>query len=258
MDKKVVFFDIDGTLLNENNVIPESTKNAIKELQKKDNIFVAIATGRAPLHLREISSQLGIDSYVSFNGSYVVFNGEVLSSNPLAKKEMLELEARARENGHPMVFLNESDIYANVSDHPAILSSMGSLNLPHPDKHESFHHDNSIYQALLFVDKNEESFYSTNHAFFDYVRWHERAIDVLPSGGSKAKGIENMLKELNIDKKDAFAFGDGLNDLEMLQYVGCGIAMGNAVEEAKKAADIVTDHVNDDGIYKGLVKVGLL
>lgn len=188
----------------------------------------------------------------------MVFNGEVIYERPLLKNELLELEQVALRNEHPMVFLNEKELFANTPDHESIHEGMGSIKLVHPPFHETFHHDNKIYQALLFVEEQEGRWYERNQTQFDFVRWHEKSLDVLPPGGSKAEGIKSMLQSLEVPEKDAVAFGDGLNDIEMLEYVGCGVAMGNGVEEAKQAADFVTASVEEDGIYKGLVHVGLL
>ncbi|WP_096435603.1 Cof-type HAD-IIB family hydrolase [Alteribacter populi] len=256
-ENKVVFLDIDGTILNDEKEIPESTREAVKKLQD-NGINVAIATGRAPFMFQYLLEELAIDSFVSFNGSYVVYKGETIFDTPLETNRLLHLENDALEKGHPMVFLDSETGRANHSDHPFIHNSMGSLKMDHPPHDPQFHLSKNIYQALLFCESETEKHYYTNHLDFDYVRWHEKAIDVLPPGGSKAKGIEEMLKKLGIPVENTYAFGDGLNDLEMLKYVGCGVAMGNAVPEAKKVADHETDHVGDDGIHKGLVSLGLI
>lgn len=82
MEKKIVFFDLDGTVLNEDKQILESTKTAIRLLQDK-GVYTAIATGRVPLMFDWILEELNIDSYVSTNGQYVVFEGKEIYSNPL-------------------------------------------------------------------------------------------------------------------------------------------------------------------------------
>ena len=202
--------------------------------------------------------QLAIDSYVSFNGSYVVFEGDVISKKPLSTEKLKELEELALEKGHPMVFLDHLTGRSNKENHPHIQDSIGTLKLPYPPKDPTFYHERDIYQALLFCQQHEESHYELHQEHFDFVRWHDVSTDVLPLGGSKARGIEELLKLVQIPKENSFAFGDGLNDVEMLQYVGTGIAMGNAVNEAKEAADIVTADVDNDGILLGLKKVGLL
>lgn len=257
MEKRAVFLDIDGTILDEEKNIPDSTKRAVQLLQEQQ-IPVVIATGRAPQHFKELRRELSIDSYVCFNGSYVVFNGEVVYERPLSKPDLLQLEQEALKNEHPMVFLNEKELYANTPDHDAIHEGMASIKLEHPPFHDKFHHDNKIYQALLFVEEQEGRFYEKTQPQFDFVRWHEKSIDVLPPGGSKAEGIKQMLTSLQIPEKNAVAFGDGLNDIEMLQFVGCGVAMGNGVEVAKQVAYMVTAAVEEDGIYYGLVQLGLI
>lgn len=83
-------------------------------------------------------------------------------------------------------------------------------------------------------------------------------MDVAPANGSKAVGIREMLKRLDFNIEDAYAFGDGLNDIEMLQEVGTGVAMENGRDEVKAIADFVTDSVDNDGVLKGLQRLGLL
>ncbi|SDY78631.1 hypothetical protein SAMN05421736_103300 [Evansella caseinilytica] len=256
-EKKVVFLDIDGTILNDSKEIPKSTKTAVSRLHEQ-GIHVAIATGRGPTMLQAIMKELGMTSYVSFNGSYVVLNGDVVYTEPLSKNKMIELELSAKQQGHPMVFLSEKDMYANHEDHPFIHEGMGSLKQAYPEYHATFHRENDIYQALLFLEEKDTEWAEVTHDHFDYVRWHKKAVDVLPKGGSKAKGIQEMLKVMKVSPENTYAFGDGLNDIEMLQYVGTGVAMGNAVPEAKQAAKFVTKHVEEDGVYHGLLELGLL
>jgi hydroxymethylpyrimidine pyrophosphatase-like HAD family hydrolase len=90
------------------------------------------------------------------------------------------------------------------------------------------------------------------------VRWHPLSTDVLPSGGSKARGIREIIDRLGFTSEDVYAFGDGLNDIEMLRFAGNGIAMGNAPGAVKRAVKYVTEDVNNNGISHGLELVGLL
>ncbi len=258
MGEKVIFFDIDGTLVDDDKVIPPSTIEALAALKDQKDIHIVIATGRAPFMFSTIAKELGISSYVSFNGSYVVFNGEVIYKNPLKKGNLMELEQLALQKGHPMVFLDHSTGRSNEDNHPHIMESIGTLKLPYPPKDLMFYHDREVYQALLFCEEKHDKHYHEVYSHFDYVRWHPLSTDVLPLGGSKARGIDEMLKRLNIARENTFAFGDGLNDIEMLDYVGTGIAMGNAVYEAKQVANFVTEEVSKDGIFLGLKEIGLI
>ncbi|NEU29530.1 Cof-type HAD-IIB family hydrolase [bacterium LRH843] len=256
-ERKVVFFDIDGTLLNKNLKLPESTKEAIFALQEK-GIDVVIATGRAPFMFKQLREELKIESYISFNGSYVVVEGEVIMDTPLATEQLIKLEQIAEKSNHSMVFLDHLGAVANRENDPFISESFGGLNEPYPSVKKSDYHHRNIYQALLFCEEHEEKDYLINHKYFDYVRWHKYSLDILPGGGSKARGIERVLRHLSASVVNSYAFGDELNDLEMLDYVGTGIAMGNGRDEVKAVANYTTKHVDEDGIYHGLKYVGLL
>ncbi|WP_269461274.1 HAD-IIB family hydrolase [Brochothrix thermosphacta] len=118
--------------------------------------------------------------------------------------------------------------------------------------------DNEIYQMMLFADDSHDMSYNAAFENYRFVRWHDQSMDVIPANGSKADGIKALLSELNIAIENAYAFGDGMNDYEMLQAVGCGVAMGNGKEALKKVADYITDHVDEDGIMKGLKHLNLI
>ncbi|MDQ0217253.1 Cof-type HAD-IIB family hydrolase [Peribacillus cavernae] len=249
---KIVFFDIDGTLLDDEKKLPASTKAAIKELQE-NGTFVAIATGRAPFMFDYIREELDIDTFVSYNGQYVVFENQVIYRNPLSESQLGQLHKEAaNHNNTPMVFMTEKTMKASVQHHERIETAMGSLHFPHPEKDETFYLGREIYQSLLFCKEEEQKLYDGQYDKFRFIRWHDDCIDVLPKGGSKAEGIRVLMDKAGFKLEDVYAFGDGLNDVEMLETAGHGIAMGNAVDEVKKYADYVTDHVAADGIYNGL------
>lgn len=257
MNKKIVFFDIDGTLLDLKKQIPPSTKRAIEKL-KNNGVNIAIATGRAPFMFEDIRKELGIDSFVSFNGQYVVFEGETIYNNPLGQDELVKLYKKTQENSYPMVFMNESKMRASEADHPLITESLNSLQFSYPEVDPGFFKNNKIYQALLFCESDQEEQFVKKHDAFHYIRWHDYSCDVLPGGGSKAVGVEKLMEATGLTKANSYAFGDGLNDLEMIQEIGTGIAMGNAVPELKQVADFITDDVEHDGIVNGLKRFNLI
>jgi Cof subfamily protein (haloacid dehalogenase superfamily) len=257
-EQSVIFFDIDGTLLNHNKELPSSTKKAIFQLKEKGHI-VAIATGRAPFMYEELRQELEIDTFVSYNGQYVVLNGEVLYTNPLNISALEKLTAAALENNHPVVFMDHEDMKANVPDHPHIKESIDTLKITRFPTHDPHYYvGREMYQTLLFCPEGEEQQYEEEFHDFDFIRWHPVSVDVLPKGGSKAKGIEKIVQKLGFPEDRQFAFGDGLNDIEMLMSVKNSVAMGNAEEVVKSAAKHVTKSVEDDGILHGLQMVGLL
>ncbi|MFZ3588118.1 Cof-type HAD-IIB family hydrolase [Bacillus sp. DJP31] len=254
---KLIFFDLDGTLLNHNKQIPTNTIKAIESLRSAGH-FVAIATGRAPFMFKEIRENLSIDTFISFNGQFVVHENEPIFKNPLKKSTLQRLHVESNESGHPLVFMDHLTMKASSGDHPHIHESLGTLHFTHPEVDPLYYVDNDIYQTLLFCKSVDEMPYVGSYSDFHFIRWHKYSTDVLPHGGSKAKGIEVMMKKLGFQREDVIAFGDGLNDLEMLEFAGTGVAMGNGVQKAKEIANIVTKSVDEDGIVYGLEMLKLI
>lgn len=257
-EQKVIFFDIDGTLLDHDKKIPASTKQAVFALKEK-GYDVAIATGRAPFMFSDLREELQIDSYVSYNGQYVVFRGEVIYTNPLSKEALQSLTDLALNHENPIVYMDHLDMKANVPHDDLITTSIGTLKIHHTlgyDPH--YYKERDIYQALLFCQEHEEAYYESLFSSFDLIRWHPYSCDVVPAGGSKAKGIAKLTERLGIAPEHQYAFGDGLNDVEMLRTVPNSVAMGNAVPEAKAAAKHQTKLVDEGGIAHGLKMLGLL
>lgn len=254
---KIVFFDIDGTLLDDDKNLPSSTKAAVKALQE-NGIYTAIATGRGPFMVTQVINELDIDSYVAFNGQFVVFEKEVIYKNPFNPTELKRFASEANKRNHPLVYMSEKTLKGNVEKDKRIADSMASLQLVHPDVDPDYYVKEDIYQTLLYAKEDEEEYLSAFEDIYTFIRWHKEAMDVVPKGGSKAEGIKILIERLGFKMEDVYAFGDGLNDIEMLKTVGTGVAMGNAHEAVKLHADIVTERVENNGIAVGLKKVGLL
>ena len=111
---------------------------------------------------------------------------------------------------------------------------------------------------MCFVDNDEEKELMKVMPHCISARWHPLFCDVSPIGGTKQNGIDKFLEHYHIDLSETMAFGDGGNDIQMLNHVAVAIAMGNANDEVKAVADYVTDDVDNDGITKALRHFGLL
>ncbi|WP_419888440.1 Cof-type HAD-IIB family hydrolase [Neobacillus niacini] len=257
-ERSIIFFDIDGTLLTHDKELPLSTKEAIFKLKELGH-EVAIATGRAPFMFEDLRKELEINTFVSYNGQYVVYRGEVLYTNPLKISSLEKLTAAALKNNHPVVFMDHEDMKANVPEHAYIKESIDTLKINVFPTHDPLYYKGrELFQTLLFCPEGEEKQYEQVYTDFDFVRWHPVSVDILPSGGSKAKGIEKIVEALDIPVERQYAFGDGLNDMEMLSTIHNSVAMGNAEESVKAVAKYVTKSVEDNGITHGLQMVGLL
>nr|WP_106783938.1 Cof-type HAD-IIB family hydrolase [Lysinibacillus timonensis] len=254
---KILFFDIDGTLYNSKKEIPKSSKEAITKA-RNNGYEVAIATGRAPFMIQEIIEELQIDTYVTFNGQYVVYKGKVIFTDGVPKEQLSEIIQFGQERNHPVVFIDDQKMIASVSDHDFIEKSLNTLKHPYPTIDPLFYEMNKVYQTLIFMEEKDESVYMEKFPYVQFVRWHPFSCDIIPKDGSKARGIHRILEKMNIPLSDVFAFGDGLNDIEMLQAVGTGVAMGNAHDKVKAVADIITDHVDQDGLAKVMKELKII
>lgn len=259
MTKKLIMFDIDGTLLDHEKQLPASAKEAVYALKEKGH-EVAIATGRAPYFIKDIREELEIDSFVCFNGQYVEMESEPIYKNPIDKMLLAELLRKANIYDHPLVYMGGDALRSTVEKHSEVEESFGTLDIgvSNPEMDPYYFNEKEIYQTLLYCKESEESMYREAFPALTFIRWHEFALDVLPAGGSKANGIEQFMKRQGFQKEDVYAFGDNLNDVEMLQFVGHGVAMGNAPQSVKDVARYITKDVDQGGIRYGLEMVGLL
>lgn len=257
-DKKLIFFDIDGTLYNSDKKVPAKAQEAILKLKDEGHI-VAIATGRGPFMFKELRESLGIETYISYNGQYIVYEGEVIYQNAISEETLDDLTKRAYKNDHPVAYCDENDLRVSTREHNHVKEGIGSLKLNFQvNEDRSYYQNNDIYQALLFCEEGEEDPYIKAFDDVYFLRWHEFATDVIPKGGSKAKGIEMLIEKMGIDLAQVYAFGDGPNDVEMLSLVKNSVAMGNGVDEVKRMSRYQTGHVDDNGLVEGLEMTGLI
>ncbi|AZN43114.1 Cof-type HAD-IIB family hydrolase [Paenibacillus albus] len=254
---KIVFFDLDGTLLDENKEILASTKDAIRSLQEK-GIYTALATGRTPNSFDWILRETNIDTYVSINGQYVVFESNELFSDSLPMAMLREIDQLTRDNGHALAYCSHKGITVNQPNHPLIWDGFKAWKANYPAYDPNFHEHSAVHQLGLFCSNDEKLLYADRFADYSFIQWRATAWDVLPKHASKASGIAKLLDKMGFKAENCYAFGDGLNDIEMFKYVGTAVAMGNADDEVKQVADMITSSNAEDGIRNGLVQLGLL
>lgn len=247
--KKILFFDVDGTLLNSKKEIPESTKEAL-QLARLNGYELAIATGRGPFMIKDLLAELEINSYVCFNGQYVVYKGEVIFTDSVTVTQLDEIVSYGATRSIDFVFLNDREMVANENGNLRVAESLATLKYPYPRVEPDFYKKQAVYQTLVFIDAEQEPDFRAAFPDVQFVRWHKYSCDILPKGGSKARGIEKFVEAAGVLMVDTVGFGDGLNDIEMLESVGLGVAMGNAHPEALAMADVIAPHVDEDGVYK--------
>ncbi|MGI6722457.1 MAG: Cof-type HAD-IIB family hydrolase [Anaerovoracaceae bacterium] len=254
---KAIFYDIDGTLFShQQNKIPDSAVRAVNEAHKK-GIRTVIATGRPLPHLKMLDlSMIDVDEYMIMNGQLCLDrNYNTILENPIGARET-ETIHRMFDAGDPAIMILEKNkVYVNKVD-DNMMEALDSVHTPRPAIGE-FSGD-KIYQAIAYVGEERTEEIRQAVPGCKVIRWHEKALDMISRNGSKAAAIEKYLEHFGIAREESMAFGDAGNDLEMLQYVGIGVAMGNAVEAVKQGADYITDDIDEDGLARGLHHFGVL
>lgn len=257
---KIIFFDIDETLyLKHSNSVPDSVFEALKLLKQK-GILIAIATGRSqgifPKSIIKLINEIDVDILVTINGQYVSFHGQTLVHFPLSYAQIMATSDYLASQHIGYAYMTANKIWA-LSQTKALDNALSSLHIDYqPISRANFDYSQAIYQMLAFYENNQNI--SLELPSLRTTRWHISGVDILDKDGSKARGIGAVLDKLNIDKADAWAVGDGLNDIEMLEMVGFGIAMGNAHDTLKAMADFVAPNASDDGIYQAFKQLGVI
>lgn len=276
---KALFFDIDGTLLNDLKRVSKSTADAIQQL-RQSGILVGLATGRGPGFVEPYMENLGFDFAVTYNGQYIISHDQVLYHNPLPKPILHRLTTYAREQRKD-ISLGTSDglvgsgiIRMGTSVLGQIISSLVPKGLTksvdrgvkrvvrrvRPQNHDRLLNtlQKPVYQAVLVATVDQTKQLETLFPNVTVTRSSPYSVDIISKGQSKLKGIAYLAKHFGFDMSEVMAFGDSDNDFEMLSGVGLGIAMGNAKRHIKSIARYTTASNNQDGISKALAHYGLI
>lgn len=247
MSYKIVFFDVDGTLTHhENGSISEKTIEAVKTLKDK-GLKVVAATGR-PLSMCEEIRQLGIDTFITANGAFTIHNQEVIHKLTMDKRIVQEIFEYATTENHGLSFYTKEFNMNGVKEENILKALKETLSLNDYPKTNELIYNEEIYLMCLYANDKTVEQYTQKFPHLMFKRWHPYVLSVLQEDVTKSLAILKVLEYFGIDKSEAIAFGDGENDIDMLELVGLGIAMGNGHEKLKLVADFVTRKSGENGI----------
>ena len=257
---KAAFFDIDGTLITVgSHHMPSSVAPALEQL-RQNGIPVILCTGRHALEISEENLLPGIayDGAVYMNGQLSQWQGKTVQSHPIPAEDLNMLKRFLQERDLSSIFLEENRMYANrVNTRMEIEQARIGTAVP-PVRDISDLESRSIYQAMPFVTEEEEKELLALLPHCKTTRWGDNVVDVVTHAGGKENGIRALCAAMHISPEETVAFGDAMNDLEMLHLAGIGIAMGNALPQVRESADLVTDPVEQDGIANALRRLALI
>lgn len=237
---KLLALDMDGTLLNDNHEISLETTNWIHRALK-EGIHVCLSTGRAAMHALPYAQELGLETpMVTVNGSEVWKSPHELWRRSLLDVELIrKMREIALEHDSWYWAYSTKELY-NAERWPESLDGLEWLKFGYNTSDDDKRH------RILMKLQDLGGLQITNSSPVN--------LEINPGGISKATGIQEVCDLLGITMQEVVAVGDSLNDLAVIQAAGLGVAMGNAQETVKQAADVVVASNNDDGIVEVIRK----
>lgn len=261
MKKKAIFFDIDGTLYNVSLGVPESTIQGITEL-KKNGHLTFLATGRARAMIPKKLLDLEFDGILAACGTYVEYGNNLIYNINL--KKYISNKAIYTLRKYNVFFVLEGSNYLYMDewkDFDEYKFSLQTFKNEFSNKIKPITEIDTYFNKITCITnelKNFKKAYKILEKDFNCIYHNSGFIELVPKGYSKVNGIERIIKHLNIDINDTYAFGDSLNDIDMINYVKYGVAMKNSSPEVLNIAKYKTDSIENDGIYKGLKHFNLI
>ena len=259
----VIFFDIDGTISTEDGrfYIPQSTREAIALTCAKGN-FTFINSGRTAFNINPEIRKLGFDGYLCGCGTYIEYNNEILLHYTPEKSFCREIASLMRKCRVTPVY-EYSDGYFfddNAVSSPMLEDFMVNFVDEGIDVSKRVDDKDFIFDKFVVwinSKSDTELFHREVSKYFSVIDRGNGFYENVPLGYTKATAIDIILKKLNIPLSDAYAIGDSMNDLPMLQAVPNSIAMGGA-EKLYPYVSYITSPIEEDGIYKALEYFGLI
>ncbi|MCR5747442.1 MAG: Cof-type HAD-IIB family hydrolase [Lachnospiraceae bacterium] len=261
MNKKILFFDIDGTLWDWKNEISDSTREAVSRIRKNGHLAF-INTGRARGYVRNESLlDIGFDGIISACGTMIEYKGETVFRNKMPSSLTEEIVSGVRRygclpilEGCEYLYMERED-FADSMYGQKLIRELGSRLKGINDEWGKWE-----MQKLSCSTKDADlnGCISEFGDRFDFIKHDSTVVEIVPIGFSKGTGVKYICDMLDIPVSDTYAFGDSINDKEMLLTAGTGIVMGNGTENAKALADYITTSLYEDGIWNACRHFGLI
>ncbi|MEG0614361.1 MAG: Cof-type HAD-IIB family hydrolase [Oscillospiraceae bacterium] len=265
MGFKLVAIDIDGTLVNRKKEITHKTKSALMALQKS-GVRLAIATGRPPIGAMAYVKELELEKYggflVAYNGASVIdcANNEAICAEKFPPKHIKPLYDISQKYGLTiMTYEGDTIISENCSDQyleiEARINGLAKKQVNSIVDYVDF----DVPKCIMLGDGEylasiEDKVFAEIGDDLNAIRSEPIFLEIVSNGIDKAFGLAEILRNINAEKDQLIAFGDGFNDRTMIEFAGVGVAMGNAQDVVKKVADFVTLSNQEDGIAFAIEK----
>ena len=253
---KLAALDVDGTLVDETNALSPAVRDAVLALAEA-GVAIVVATGRAMPGTMEVVDRIGLQdgTAVTSNGAIVIAYHpvEVLHSVTFDASEAVRRVLERIPDA--LVAVEEVGVGYRVNQPFPEGEVSGRITVEHVDALVAEPVTRVVirapdHDAREFAEVVEDLGLTETNYYIGYTAW----LDLAPQGVSKASGLEMVCAKLDIARADVLAIGDGFNDVEMLEWAGRGVAMGQAPEHVQAMADAVTGAVADDGLAAELAR----
>lgn len=271
---KMIYFDIDGTLREENSDVTEKTKYAIREC-KRQGILTCICTGRNIGSIQKDVQELQMDGTISGGGASIWYQGQELERKVFSGKWLEEVRLLTEKLKAGLVLETQKNVYMDQraagiyqqlfkektkdcteEERERIKRQNKYLykdNMTEYDLNQEKAHKICIVGTWDVINEIRHQIESGCKIVQSVPFGRNWLLECLPAGCNKGNAVRYLNQKLGIKKSASMSFGDGENDAELLLATGTGIAMENGSAELKKIADSVCGTVQEDGIYKELV-----
>lgn len=263
---KIIFFDIDGTLIDTKTwKVADSTKAAIRKARENGHLCI-INTGRTEILLgKDWTEEIGFDGYLLGCGTMVIYQGEVLMHQTFPLELSRRIMDRLEHYGIDVILEGRENNFYKPSEQMNTERFRKYVSV-----YESFAKEEDVTDPAFapghfdkffaYVDEVErmDGFRGEFEAELDFIDRGKGFYEVVPKGYSKATAMQFFADKVGIPLTDTVAIGDSNNDLAMLEYADCAIAMGNSSQPVLDMADYITTDVDKDGIWNALEWLGVL
>lgn len=260
--KKLLFFDIDGTLLSETtHLVPDSAKVALKKAQENGHL-VFINTGRPYASISQEIKDLNYDGILCGCGTYIEYHREILFHKEIPHDIISLIVSSLRKYKVSALLEGKDAVYYDpFNTHPHVTHIKENYTKSHMDTSHTWDDEDVHFDKFTVWHTTESNFSAFKHVLdphFDYIKRADHFGEFVPHGFTKATGIQFLMDALNVDHEHTYCFGDSTNDLSMLDFCKHSVAMKNSNPIIFDYVEYITTDVDDDGIYNALKHYNLI
>lgn len=254
-ERAIVFFDIDGTLCRYEDTVNDNIKKCFKSLHERSHM-VFLCTGRSPKDISHDILSLGFDGIIACMGAIIIHGNEVLQNKFIPPDMLVETVGAMIKLKVPALILGMDEVMRTEQMEPTPLETgivrsvddlyrngklveISSLDIEYPSV-------SALGPIREMIDRHS-----------NLIEYNETSGQTRLKGVNKAEAIRVVLARYSHENLKSYAIGDSQNDIEMLNCVDVGIAMGDAPEDVKSVASWITSTVEEDGVCNAMKHFGL-